>query len=69
MLKAADLFRVEGLLKHSLVAFAQGLTVFTAVRALVWAHQQGPEEARPIATDYLVRHGRQIKVRGGARGS
>ena len=31
VLKAADLFQSEGLLKHCLVAFQRGLTVHTAI--------------------------------------
>ena len=62
VLKAADLFQAEGLLKHCLEAFGGGLTVGTAVEALVWAHGSGPEEARRVATEYVVMHAKAIKV-------
>ena len=62
MLKAADLFQAEGLLKHCLEAFGGGLTVGTAMEALVWAHREGPEEARRVATEYVVAHSTVIKV-------
>ena len=62
MLKAADLFQAEGLLKHCLEAFRRGLTVHTAIEQLVWAHTHGPAEARTMATDYFVRNGNRIKV-------
>ena len=62
VLKAADLFQVEGLLKHCLEAFRAGLTPHTAVGALVWAHASGPEEARSIAQEYVVEHASAIKV-------
>jgi hypothetical protein len=63
VLKAADLFQAEGLLKHCLEAFGGGLTVGTAAEALVWAHLSGPEEARQMATEYFVGKVRQIQVR------
>jgi hypothetical protein len=62
LLKAADLFRLEALLEHCVEAFRRGLTVDTAVDALVWAHLFGPEEARHVATEYFVRNGRRIQV-------
>ena len=62
VLKAADLFQAEGLLKHSLEAFKTGLRVGSAVEGLVWAHLKGPEAARQIATEYFVRHGRRVRV-------
>ena len=62
MLKAADLFQAEGLLKHCLEAFGRGLRVGTAVEALVWAHAEGPEEARRMATEYVAAHAKAIKV-------
>jgi hypothetical protein len=62
VLKAADLFQAEGLLKHSLAAFEKGLTVKTAVEGLVWAHLEGPEAARQIATEFVVANGRRIQV-------
>jgi hypothetical protein len=43
VLKAADMFQVDGLLKHSLEALEKGLTAATAVEGLVWAHMEGPE--------------------------
>ena len=64
MLKAADLFRVEGLLEHCVEAFGRGLKVDTAVEQLVWAHNHGPAEARTVATEYFVRNGRRIQVDG-----
>ena len=62
VLKAADLFRVEGLLEHCVEAFGRGLTVNTAIEQLVWAHSDGPAEARKVATEYFVRNGRRIRV-------
>ena len=62
VLKAADLFRVEGLLEHCVEAFGRGLKVNTAVEQLVWAHNHGPAEARAVATEYFVRNGRRIQV-------
>jgi len=43
-------------------AFRRGLKVDTAVEALVWAHSDGPAEARTVATAYFVRNGRRIRV-------
>jgi hypothetical protein len=62
VLKAADLFRLEALLEHCVEAFRRGLKVDTAVEALVWAHIDGPAEARTVATEYFVRNGRRIRV-------
>ena len=62
VLKAADLFQVEGLLEHCVEAFGRGLKVDTAVEQLVWAHIDGPAEARTVATEYFVRNGRRIQV-------
>ena len=62
VLKAADLFQAEGLLKHCLEAFRSGLTVHTAIEHLVWAHKHGPEEARRLAMAYVVQHIRAIQV-------
>jgi hypothetical protein len=62
VLKAADLFRVEGLLEHCVEAFGRGLTVNTAIEQLVWAHSDGPAEARKVATEYFVRNCRRIRV-------
>jgi hypothetical protein len=62
VLKAADLFRVEGLLEHCVEAFGRGLKVDTAVEQLVWAHNHGPAEARTVATEYFVRNGLRIQV-------
>ena len=62
VLKAADLFRVEGLLEHCVEAFGRGLKVNTAVEQLVWAHNHGPAEARTVATEYFVGNGRRIQV-------
>ena len=39
-LKAADLFRLEGLLEHCVEAFGRGLKVDTAIEHLVWAQRQ-----------------------------
>ena len=63
--KAADLFQAEGLLKHCLETFGRGLTVGTAVAALVWMHGSGPE-ARRMATEYFVWNCREIQVGGSA---
>jgi hypothetical protein len=62
VLKAADLFRVEGLLEHCMEAFGRGLKVDTAVEQLVWAHNHGPAEARTVATGFFVRNGLRIQV-------
>jgi hypothetical protein len=62
VLKAADLFRVEGLLEHCVEAFGRGLTVNTAIEQLVWAHSDGPAEARTVANDYFLDHCRRIRV-------
>ena len=62
VLKAADMFRAEGLLKHCLEAFGKGLTVETAVEGLVWAHGSGPEAARRVAEAYVVAHFKAIQV-------
>ena len=72
VLKAADLLRAEGLLQHCLEGFREALTVATAVEQLVWAQQEGPVEARAIATDYFVANCKAIRVRawtGGADGA
>jgi hypothetical protein len=62
VLKAADLFRLEALLEHCMESFRRGLKVNTAIEALVWAHIDGPAEARKVATEYFVRNGRRIRV-------
>ena len=63
VLKAADLFQAEGLLKHCLEGFRGALTVHTVVEQLVWAHTRGPAEARAVATEYFIAHGRAVRVR------
>jgi hypothetical protein len=63
VLKAADLFQAEGLLKHCLEGFRRALTVHTVVEQLVWAHKHGPAEARAIATEYFVANARAVRVR------
>ena len=63
VLKAADLFQAEGLLKHCLEGFRRALTVHTVVEQLVWAHKRGPAEARTVATEYFVAHVRAVRVR------
>ena len=63
VLKAADLFQAEGLLKHCMEGFRGALTVHTVVEQLVWAHKCGPAEARAVATDFFVAHGRGVRVR------
>jgi hypothetical protein len=62
VLKAADLFRVEGLLEHCVEAFGRGLKVSTAIEQLVWAHSDGPAEARKVGTEFFVRNCRRIRV-------
>jgi DNA-binding beta-propeller fold protein YncE len=62
VLKAADLFRLEALLQHCIEAFGRGLKVNTAVEQLVWAHSDGPVEARTVANDYFLDHCRRIRV-------
>jgi len=61
VLKAADLFQAEGLLKHCLEGFRGALTVHTVAEQLAWAHTHGPAEARAIATEYFVAHGRAVR--------
>ena len=39
------------------------MTVATAVEELVWAHQEGPAEAREMATEFFVRNRKTIRVR------
>jgi hypothetical protein len=56
------MLQAEGLLKHCLEAFGGGLTVHTAIEHLVWAHKDGPEEARGLAMTYVVRHIKAIQV-------
>ena len=63
MLKAADLFQAEGLLKHCLEGFRGGLTVHTVVEQLVWAHKHGPAETIAIATEYFAANARAVRVR------
>ena len=63
VLKAADLFQAEGLLKHCLEGFRGALTVHTVAEQLVWAHTRGPAEARAVATEYFIAHGRAVRVR------
>ena len=63
VLKAADLFQAEGLLKHCLDGFRGKLTVQTVAEQLMWAHTHGPAEARAVATEYFVAHGRAVRVR------
>ena len=65
VLKAADMFQAEGLLKHCLEAFGKGLTVGTAVEGLVWAHGSGPEAARRVAEAYVVAQARAIQELAG----
>ena len=62
VVQAADMFQAEGLLKHSLEEFRKGLTVETAAEGLVWAHLEGPEAARRIASEFVVANGRRIQV-------
>ena len=62
VLKAADLFQAEGLLKHCLETFRLSLTLHTAVECLVWAHLHGPLQARTLAADYVARHFKDIQV-------
>jgi sugar lactone lactonase YvrE len=63
VLKAADLFQAEGLLKHCLEGFRGALTVHTVVEQLVWAHKYGPVEARVVAKEFFAAHGRAVRVR------
>ena len=62
VLKAADLFQVEGLLKHCLEAFRSSLTTRTAIEQLAWAYDQGPEQARSAAISYVELHRKTIQV-------
>ena len=61
VLKAADLFQAEGLLKHCLEGFRGALTVHTVVEQLLWAHKRGPAEARAVATEFFAAHGRDVR--------
>ena len=63
VLKAADLFQAEGLLRHCLEGFRGALTIHTVVEQLVWAHKCGPAEARAVATEYFVANARAVRVR------
>ena len=60
--RAGDMLQAEGLLQHCLEAFRGGLTVHTAIEHLVWAHTEGPEEARGAAMAYVVQHIKTIQV-------
>jgi len=62
LLKVADLFQVEGLLKHYLEIFQQSLTLHTAVEHLVWAYLHGPHEACTLAAAYVLQHFKAIQV-------
>ncbi len=62
VLKAADLFRAEGLLEHCVEAFGRGLKVDMTVEQLVWSHNHGSVEARTVATEYFVRNDLRIQV-------
>ena len=62
VLMVADLFQAEGLLKHCLEVFRLSLTLYTAVEHLVWAHLHGPQEARTLATAYVVLNFKAIQV-------
>jgi hypothetical protein len=63
VLMAADLFSLEPLLQHCMEAFSRGLQVNTVMDELVWAHSDGPAEARKVITEYFVRNIRRIRVR------
>ena len=54
-------------MQHCLESFRGGMTVATAVEELVWAHQEGPAEAREMATDFFVRNRKAIRVRAWRR--
>jgi len=62
LFKVADLFQVEGWLKHCLEIFQQSLTLRTAVEHLVWAYLHGPHEACILAAAYVVQHFKAIQV-------
>jgi hypothetical protein len=62
VLKAADLFQAERLLKHYLEGFRSGLSVHKVVEQLVWVHKDGPAEARTVATEFLLTHSSVIRV-------
>ena len=49
-------------MEHCVEAFGRGLKVDTAVEELVWAHSDGPAEARTVATEYFVGNCRRIRV-------
>ena len=48
MLKAAVLFRMEGLLEHCVEAVGRGLNVNTAIEQLVWAYSDVPAQERSV---------------------
>ena len=62
VLKAADLFQVEGLLEHCVEAFGRGFKVDTTVEKLVWVHNDGRAESRTVATQYFLHNFRHIQV-------
>jgi len=63
VLKATELFQAEGvLLKHYLEGFRSGLSVHKVVEQLVWVHNDGPAEARTVATEFLATHSSVIRV-------
>ena len=62
LLKASDLFCLEGLLQHCVEAFGRGLKVDTVIEQLVWAHSDGPAVVRTVATEYFVRNSGRIQV-------
>jgi hypothetical protein len=49
-------------MQHCMKAFSRGLKVNTAIEELVWAHSEGPAEARKVATEYFARNYRRIQV-------
>ena len=49
-------------MKHCMKAFSRGLKVNTAIEELVWAHSEGPAEARKVATEYFAHNYRRIQV-------
>ena len=56
MLKAADLFQLEGLLQHCVEAFWRGLKVDAAIKQLKWAYNDRPaaHNDRPVGGDRVL---------------
>jgi hypothetical protein len=62
VIKVAEVFRLEGLLQHCVQAFGRGLKVDTVIEQLVWAHSDGPAEARTLATAQCFQSQYQVSL-------